>query len=116
MANTIDCSRMSHLGCVDEPDASGASASKPTADKSVAERPPGVAALKDGEGRSLGHGSYECLNECVSSRGVAVLLSGATASLGCLMVPVACPIFIGASVGSLLGACEAACESQEPGR
>jgi hypothetical protein len=37
-------------------------------------------------------------------------LSSATTSLGCLMVPVACPIFIGTSVGAIVGACEVACD------
>jgi hypothetical protein len=57
--------------------------------------------------------SYECVNDCVSSMGAPVLLSGAATSLGCLVVPPACPVFIGTSVGSILGACEAACDNLE---
>jgi hypothetical protein len=70
-------------------------------------------ALRDTEGRPVGGASYECVNDCVSSLGVSALLSGATATLGCLMVPPACPVFVGASVGTILGACEVACEDLE---
>jgi len=69
--------------------------------------------LKDPEGRRLGGASYECVNDCVSSLGVTTLVGGATASLGCVVLPPACAIFIGAGVGSVLGACEAACEELE---
>jgi hypothetical protein len=117
MANTIDCSRMSHVSCVDEPGASESveSTQAPGAVKSSeGPQPAGVTSLRDGEGSPVGAGaSYECVNDCVSSQGVTALLSSATISLGCLMVPPACPVFIGTGVGALLGACEVACEDLE---
>ena len=108
---------MSHLSCVDEP-AGGQSvdqAQAPDAVKSAASpRQAGVAALRDASGNPVGGGaSYECVNDCVSSQGVTALLSSATISLGCLMVAPACPVFIGTSVGALLGACEVACKDLE---
>jgi len=75
--------------------------------------PTGASLLRDPEGRLLGSASYDCVNECVSSLGVTSLLSGTAASLGCLMLPAACPIFVGVAAGSILGACEGACESLE---
>jgi hypothetical protein len=58
--------------------------------------------------------SYDCLNDCVSSLGVSTLLSGAVTSLGCLALPPACPVFVGASVGSIFGACDYACKELAP--
>jgi len=70
--------------------------------------------LRDAEGKpAIGGASYECVNDCVSSQGVTALLSGATITLGCLMVPPACPVFVGTAAGAVLGACEAACEDLE---
>ena len=110
MTNAIDCSKMSHASCYatedgqpfDAPESSsatGLAAARPTT-------PPEAAVDRE-------VATYDCVNDCVSSVGVAVLVSGATASLGCLMVPPACPIFIGTSVGTILGACEVACEDLE---
>jgi hypothetical protein len=114
MANTIDCSRMSDVSCADWGEAQPEpSASTAPPRQSPSETPAGVAALRDGEGQRIGGASYECVNDCVSSQGVTALLSGATVSLGCLMLPPACPVFIGTSVGAILGACEAACEDLE---
>ena len=117
MSNTVDCSRMSHTSCVDEaaevPETPPAGTSAPAAQGSDSSVSGGEAALRDAEGRPVRGASFECVNDCVSSLGVTALVSGATVSLGCLMVPPACPIFIGASVGSLLGACEVACEDLE---
>lgn len=97
---TIDCSRMSHEGCYSEPpETAPAEPAKPLAASEVAPGPTGV--------------SYECMNECISSLGVTTLLSGATTSLGCLILPPACPVFIGTSVGTILGACEVACRDLE---
>lgn len=104
MTNPIDCSRMSHVSCYapesldpGEPGSTGAAAAP-----SQAKPGPDVSA-RDGA-------SYDCVNDCVSSLGVTALLSGATTTLGCLMVPPACPIFVGTSVGTILGACKVACE------
>ena len=100
---TIDCSRMSHEACYadlpDLPVTASAQPVKPPASSEGAPEPTGA--------------SYECMNECISSLGVTTLLSGATASLGCVMLPPACPVFIGTSVGTILGACEVACQDLE---
>jgi len=105
MTTPIDCSRMSHATCYTagslDPAESGSTASP--AALSQAKAGPDAGAAPDGA-------SYDCVNDCVSSLGVTALLSSATTALGCVMVPPACPIFIGASVGTMLGACEVACE------
>jgi hypothetical protein len=120
MSNTIDCSRMSHISCVDETseaqDAASYSAATPASHVSGRGAEGGSAALRDQNGQLIRGASYECINDCVSSLGVTALVSGATVSLGCLMVPPACPVFIGASVGSVIGACEVACEELESKR
>ena len=114
MSNTIDCSRTSHVSCgEDTGEMPLESAATPTAEPSDASTSGAASKLRDSEGRSVGGASYECVNDCVSSLGVTALVSGATVSLGCLMLPPGCPIFIGASVGSVLGACEVACEDLE---
>lgn len=99
---TIDCSRVSHETCYADRAEETASGGGPQ---------PLPPALPTDEHVGA---SYECLNECVSSLGVTALLSGATASLGCVMLPPACPVFIGTSVGTILGACEVACQDLEP--
>ena len=97
---TIDCSRMSHEACfADDSESASAEPAKPL--------PPPQS------GPEPGGSSYDCMNECVSSLGVTTLVSGATVSLGCLMLPPACPVFVGASVGTILGACEVACQDLE---
>lgn len=127
MTDRIDCSITSHASCsnieANPPSAelsrSGDGAS--SAQRAAASPPPadsqgkatGSSLLRDASGRPLGGASYDCVNDCVSSQGVAVLLSGATVSLGCVMLPPACPVFVGTSVGAILGACEAACENLE---
>jgi hypothetical protein len=117
MPNAIDCSRTSHLSCVEEPDRGEVPASAQvsgTAKSTEAPKEAGVASLRDADGKPVSGGaSYECVNDCVSSQGVTALLSGATISLGCLMMPPACPIFVGAGVGAMLGASENACEDLE---
>lgn len=117
METSIDCSRMSHATCAEGGDLhdSGEMSVAPAAASATSPaREPGVSVLRDGEGKTVGGGvSYECVNDCVSSQGVTALLSGATISLGCLVLPPACPIFIGAGVGTMLGACEVACEDLE---
>lgn len=120
MSNTIDCGSMSHVSCFVEegavvegpppPAPPTVAAPPPTAGDGI---PPGAQSLRDAGGQPVGSASYECMNDCVSSLGVTALLSGATVSLGCIALPPACPVFIGASVGSVLGACEVACEELE---
>lgn len=97
---TIDCSRMSHEACyADQPEETSAEPAKPQASSSAPADPVSP--------------TYDCMNECVSSLGVTALLSGATTSLGCIMPPPACPVFIGTSVGTILGACDVACRDLE---
>jgi hypothetical protein len=97
---TIDCSRMSHESCsADAPEPASTEAGKPSAPRQAATEPAGA--------------SYDCMNECISSLGATTLVSGATVSLGCIMLPPACPVFIGTSVGTILGACQVACEDLE---
>lgn len=97
---TIDCSRMSHEACyADQPEETSAEPAKPQASSSAPADPVSP--------------TYDCMNECVSSLGVTALLSGATTSLGCIMLPPACPVFIGTSVGTILGACDVACRDLE---
>jgi hypothetical protein len=92
MPTAIDCSLMSHAGCLEPAE------SEPPAEASPA------AALP----------SYDCVNECVSSLGVSTLVGGAVTSLGCLLVSAgSCAVLIGAAAGSVLGACGAACEELE---
>jgi len=107
MPTPIDCTRMSHSECLppDEPEPTQSSASSPAA-KASPSAPPGVSAFPD-------FGSYDCVNDCVSSLGVAGLLSATVTGAGCVALPPACPIFLGASAGSLLGACNAACAELE---
>ena len=114
MATTIDCSRVSHVSCEGEAEPGDSAASAPAPRAMDAPAPQtGVASLKDAQGQPASGVTWECVNDCVSAQGITTLVSGATVSLGCLMVPVACPVFIGAAVGSLLGACEVACEDLE---
>jgi hypothetical protein len=114
MATTIDCSRVSHVSCEGAAEAgvNASSAPAPRAPDAPALQT-GVAVLKDAQGQPASGVTWECVNDCVSSQGITTLVGGATVSLGCLMVPVACPVFIGTAVGSLLGACEVACEDLE---
>jgi hypothetical protein len=102
MTTAIDCSRMSHTSCYGlDSDAAEAEGT-----------PPGA-----GQGRDVGDGvqgaSYECVNDCVSSLGVTTLVSGATAALGCALVPPACGLFVASGASMIVGACAAACEDLE---
>ena len=120
MSNTIDCRSMSHVSCFIEEEAvvqgspqpppPTVAGPAPTSGESV---PSAAQSLRDAGGQRVGSASYECVNDCVSSLGVTALLSSATMSLGCIALPAACPVFIGAAVGSLLGACEVACQELE---
>jgi hypothetical protein len=118
MSNTIDCGSMSNVRCFVEegavvegpPGPPTVAGAPPTSGDSI---PPGVQSLRDAGGQPAVSVGYECVNDCVSSLGVTALLSTATVSLGCIAFPPACPVFVGASVGSVLGACEVACEELE---
>lgn len=92
---SIDCTLMSHPSCVP------AEPLEPPAATPAPRSPPGPLA------------SYECLNDCVASLGVVTLVDGALASLGCAAFLPACPVFVGAAVGTILGACDAACRELE---
>lgn len=89
---TIDCSRMSHAECLppEELEITSSSASETPI-----------------------FGSYDCINDCVSSLGVVGLVSATLTGAGCVALPPACPILLGAGAGSMLGACNAACVELE---
>jgi hypothetical protein len=96
MSNTIDCTRVSHAACFEDIHAGSA--------------PPAAADAREAPGTSVhDDASYECVNDCVSSLGVPLLLSGAVSTLGCALVPPACSVFASVTAGATLGACEAAC-------
>jgi hypothetical protein len=117
MANPIDCSTMSHASCLPAPELAQAVTSAPAlaVEKAGAPAlPAGTSLLRDAEGEpASGGASYDCVNDCISSQGVTSLLSGAIIGLGCFAAPPACPVFIGAGAGAMLGACEAACVDLE---
>lgn len=103
MPNTIDCTVMSHPACV-EPDASDPPPAEPStasaAPAARSETAPYVA-------------SYDCVNACASSQGIASLVEGAVAGLGCLALPPACPAFIVAVPLTILEACDQGCRELE---
>jgi hypothetical protein len=82
--NTIDCTRMSHLSCL-EPQ-------------------------PEPEFESAGDDAFECLTDCVSSLGVVTLANSALVALGCAAVLPACPIFNAANAAAIIGSCAIACE------
>jgi len=108
MTMSIDCSRVSHASCYAADELEPIHSAQTTSPSVLAQRESEADASDADDGAS-----YECVNDCVSSLGVTVLLSGAVTSLGCILAPPACPVFIGTSVGSVLGACELACEDLE---
>jgi hypothetical protein len=111
MANTIDCSRMSHSSC-QEPDSEASTA--PGSTDGPAGRPSGVQWDGGAAARSSSFDlDYDCMNDCVSSLGVSTLLSAYVAGVGCAALPPACPIILGAGAGTIAGACAAACDELE---
>lgn len=98
MSDTIDCTRMSHLECQ-------------TPEEEPGEEAP---ALTSNDSSKPTWDRYDCINDCVSSLGVVTLLEGSVMALGCSVLPPACPVFIGAGTGAVLGACDAACDELEP--
>lgn len=103
MSNTIDCSIMSHPACV-EPDV----AESPSGQHSTASAP---ATAPQSEAPLFA--SYDCVNACASSQGVAALVNGAIAGLGCFALPPACPAFVVAAPLTILAACDEACRELE---
>jgi len=102
MPNAIDCTIMSHPACV-EPDVTAplpAERSSASAQAAASESAPVFA-------------SYDCVNACASAQGVAALVDGAVAGLGCLALPPACPAFLVAVPLTILGACDEACRELE---
>lgn len=93
MTDRIDCSLQSHPACF-EPEADA----------------PDRVAAPVSQGKAHEPTRAECINECVSSLGVAVLVSSAVVGLGCLISKPACPVLIGASVGGPLAWCDAQCD------
>lgn len=110
MPTPIDCSRMSHAECLppEEPEPTRSSAPSPTT-----AAPPNAGAASPPASGFPDFGSYDCINDCVSSLGVAGLLSGTVVGAGCVALPPACPIFLGAGAGAMLGACNAVCVELE---
>jgi hypothetical protein len=101
MPNAIDCTLMSHPACIEpEPPAEPSSSARPT-----------DAAPSQKEGPFFA--SYDCINQCMSSQGVASLVEGAVAGLGCIALPPACPAFLVAVPLTIAGACDAACRELE---
>ena len=103
MSNTIDCSIMSHPACVEPDVAESSSGEQSTASAPAAPQrePPAFFA------------SYDCVNACASSQGVAALVNGAIAGLGCIALPPACPAFLVAAPLTILEACDQACRELE---
>lgn len=99
MTDRINCSIQSHPACF-EPEAE------------AAESPPATPKAPTTETNSQSS-HYECVDECLSSLGVAHLVSGMAVGLGCIISRPACPILMGGSAGAVLGWCEAKCD--EPG-
>jgi hypothetical protein len=95
MSNRIDCSIQSHTSCF-EPDAAHA------------ERTPAQAAPAPAQ--PLAPSRYECIDECVSSLGVAQLVAGVVTGLGCYVALPACPALIGGSAGAVVGWCAGQCD------
>jgi len=93
MSNRIDCTAMSHTTCL-EPMA-------PATEAAPSREPPLATAPEP----SL----YECVDDCISSLGVAQLVASAVTGLGCYAMLPACPVFIGGSAGAILGWCEGQC-------
>jgi hypothetical protein len=83
--NTIDCTRMSHLACLQpEPEP---------------------------EFESAGDDVYECLNECVGSQAVVAAVNTAIVYSACAALPLACPIFQAANLAAIVGSCAIACDN-----
>ena len=101
MPNAIDCTLMSHPACIEpEPPAGPSSSARPTDAGPSQNEDPFFA-------------SYDCINQCMSSQGVASLVEGAVAGLGCIALPPACPAFLVAVPLTIAGACDAACRELE---
>jgi hypothetical protein len=105
MSNAIDCTIMSHPAC-DESEAP----TVPSSSARSSETTPAVQANKQPEDFFA---SYACINQCASSQGVAALVEGAVAGLGCLALPPACPAFLVAVPLTILEACDEGCRELE---
>lgn len=102
MSNRIDCSVMSHVAC-EQPEAPSSTPAKnesSTLAESARQDAPLLA-------------SYDCVNDCASSVGVAALVEASVAGLGCVALPPACPAFIAAVPATILTACNEACRELE---
>lgn len=95
MTDRIDCSVQSHATCFEpEPEA--------------ADSPPPRQAPTTGTPPESSQ--YGCIDECLSSLGVAQLVSGVVVGLGCIISRPACPVLVGGSAGAILGWCDAKCD------
>ncbi len=102
MSNTIECTRMSHPVCQDLDLQLGPG----EGEAARFQRSPEI--------RGPAIDGYDCINDCVSSLGVVTLLESSIVALGCYAVPPACPVFVGAAAGAVLGGCDAACDELHP--
>jgi hypothetical protein len=96
---------MSHPACLAQPEGPGAPSAGPS--------PPSDTEEASRHARAPLVASYDCINDCASSLGVASLVSGAVAGLGCYALPPACPAFIAAVPATILQACDSACRELE---
>lgn len=105
MADTIDCTRMSHEACLDVEDGlmDGSSLSTPTEKSKPAQT----------ESSKPTWDRYDCINDCVSSLGAVTFLESSIVALGCFAFPAACPVFIGTAAGAVFGGCDAVCDELE---
>lgn len=92
MTDRIDCSLQSHAACLEPDVASGEPPAPPR------------------QGGAPVASTYECIDDCLSSLGVAQLVSGVVVGLGCIVSRPACAVLIGGSAGALAGWCDAKCD------
>ena len=94
----IDCSVMSHPACYAE-------AEEETAPVPEAEV---------NEEEASAFGSYDCVNDCVSSLGVPGLVAGAIAGLSCVaLTPAGCALVVVGAPSLFAAACNDACVELE---
>jgi hypothetical protein len=99
MANSIDCTSMCHPAC-----------QEPDPDATPLPSPPSQAPMPAPSASELP--SFDCVNFCVSNLGVASLVEGTLAGLGCALAPPSCPEMLGIALGSVIGVCAHECDEQ----
>ena len=94
----IDCSMMSHPACYEPAELDGTEDAPPTTEDSDA----------------AAFGSYDCINDCVSSLGVPGLVAGAVTGLSCLaLTPVGCALVLVGAPSVMAAACNDGCAELE---